>query len=79
MSVCILSQRCEAMRATGVGAERSDAVRRIRINESLSSTLPGVTPRTRMELAHFGRVEIQIFFKKADFFRPVLREFMITL
>ncbi len=31
--------------------------------------------RTRMELAHFGRVEIQIFFKKADFFRPVLREF----
>ena len=35
--------------------------------------------RTRMELAHFDRVQIQIFFKKADFFRPVLREFMITL
>ena len=35
--------------------------------------------RTRMELAHFGRVEIQIFFKKADFFRPVVQEFLITL
>ena len=32
-----------------------------------------------MELEHFGRprVEIQIFFKKADFFRPVLREFRL--
>ena len=33
----------------------------------------------RMELAHFGREEIQIFFKKADFFRPVVQEFLITL
>ena len=35
------------------------------------------TTSTRMELAHFGRVEIQIFFKKADFFRPVAQEFLI--
>ena len=51
----------------GPGPGRSDSIIKI------------LRSRTRMELAHFGRVEIQIFFKKADLIRPVVQEFLITL
>ena len=64
----------------GLRAKRRGALALDLASQNPSTKIqPDFLDRTKMELAHFGRVEIQMFFKKADFFRPVLREFMIAL